>query len=115
WVGQPGELSRESGRIARVLYPPGAVGPPGINWIVQLPGLYRALPRRLQARVTERALRPAGSGWLRPRVAGVTITVGRAVQSAVPEGERLRLELSDGTTRWVDHALLATGYRIDVA
>lgn len=114
WLGQPGHLSRESSRLGRLLYPPGAVGPLGINWIVQLPGLYRVLPEGWQTRVSERALRPAGSGWLRPRLADVTITLGRSVRAAAPDGERLRLELSDGSTRFVDHALLATGYRVEL-
>jgi hypothetical protein len=31
------------------------------------------------------------------------------------EGERLRVRLNDGTERTVDHAVLGTGYRIDVS
>ena len=114
WLGQPGRISRESGKLAHIVYPPGAVGPIGINWIVQLPDLYRALPRALQERVARRALRPAGSGWLRPRLTDVTITPGHQVLAAIPERTGLRLRLSDGTERQADHVLLATGYRVDV-
>ena len=32
----------------------------------------------------------------------------------VPAGGRLRLRLNDGSSREVDHALLGTGYRVDV-
>jgi FAD-dependent urate hydroxylase len=114
WLAQAGHISRESGRLAHILYPPGAVGPLGINWIVQLPDLYRALPRRLQETVSRRALRPAGSGWLRPRLTNVVVTTSRAVAAARTEGERLRLNLDDGSERVVDHVLLGTGYQVDV-
>lgn len=113
WLGQ-GKNTREAGRLAHLLYPPGAVGPLGINWIVQLPELYRALPRRVQDRVSVRALRPAGSGWLRSRLAGVPITTGAAVAAATPLANGVRLTLSDGSTREVDHVLIGVGYRIDV-
>jgi hypothetical protein len=114
WLAQPGHISRETGRLAHILYPPGAVGPLGINWIVQLPDLYRALPRALQPRVAARALRPAGSGWLRPRVTDVVFTTGKEITGAVPGSGGLRLALGDGSERTVDHVLLGTGYRIDV-
>jgi hypothetical protein len=42
------------------------------------------------------------------------LTVGRTVVSATCAGDRVRLTLDDGTERWVDHVLLATGYRVDV-
>ena len=32
----------------------------------------------------------------------------------MPSGNRLRLRLNDGSSREVDHALLGTGYRVDV-
>jgi hypothetical protein len=36
------------------------------------------------------------------------------VQSASCNGSQLRLQLDDGTERFVDHALLATGFKVDV-
>jgi hypothetical protein len=114
WLGQMGDLSRSSGRWAHILYPPGAVGPPGINWIVELPDLFRSLPAALQTRVAARALRPAGSGWLVPRVTGVAFTAGREITGATPESDALRLTLSDGSERSIDHVLLGTGYHVDV-
>jgi FAD-dependent urate hydroxylase len=62
-----------------------------------------------------RAIRPAGSAWLRPRLTKVPITLGRKVVSATPTGSQLRLVLDDGTDRQVDHALLATGFRVDAS
>jgi len=45
----------------------------------------------------------------------VDITLGRKVVSAAPSSSRLRLKLSDETNRLVDHAILATGYRVDTS
>ena len=56
-----------------------------------------------------------GAGWLQARIAGVPITLGRKVISAAVAGSRLCLRLDDGTERLVDHALLATGFRVDVS
>jgi hypothetical protein len=114
WLAQAGHISRESGRLARLVYPPGAVGPLGVNWVVQLPPLYRTLPDSLRRRVFTRALRPAGSGWVKPRTAGVTISVDVSVLDATMSGDRVRLSLSDETEREVDHVLLGTGYQVDI-
>lgn len=114
WLGGGAKtISRETGRWAKVIYPPGAVGPLGINWIVQLPGLYRALPEPARQRVFARALRPAASGWLRTRTEAVGFTIDRSVIAATVNGA-VRLTLTDGSERVVDHVLLGTGYKIDV-
>jgi hypothetical protein len=41
--------------------------------------------------------------------------LGGKVISAGVAGSQLRLRLSDGTERLVDHALLATGFRVDIS
>lgn len=114
WLAQAGHISRESGRLAHLLYPPGAVGPLGVNWVVQLPVLYRALPDSLRAAVFARALRPAGSGWLKPRLDGVSMSTGVSITGAEIERGCVRLDLSDGGRRSFDHVLCATGYAIEV-
>ena len=108
-------LKSEPNPVRRLFYPPTDVGPPGLNWIVATPGLFRRLPFPLQEKVAYRSIRPAGAGWLLPRVGGVRITTGCAVISASSGGERVKLKLDDGTDRRVHHVLLATGYRVDVA
>jgi len=45
----------------------------------------------------------------------VQITLGGKVISAEVAGSQLRLRLNDGTERLVDHALLATGFRVDIS
>lgn len=101
--------------VARLLYAPPDVGQAGLSHLVARPNLFRRLPRSTQNRLGKRAIRPAGAAWLHPRCEPVRITTGRAVTSASSAGGRATLELSDGTKRHVDHVLLATGYRVDIA
>jgi NADPH-dependent 2,4-dienoyl-CoA reductase/sulfur reductase-like enzyme len=65
--------------------------------------------------IATRAIRPAGAQWLRPRVEGkVPITARTQIRESRQVGSGLRLGLSDGTRRDVDHLMLGTGYRPDV-
>ncbi len=114
WVGLHARL-HHLGFISKVLYSTRDVGPAGISRLVSMPHLFRRLPRAFQHRTAYRAIRPAAAGWLRPRIAGVPITLGRKVVSAAVAASQLRLRLDDGTERLVDHALLATGFRVDVS
>jgi cation diffusion facilitator CzcD-associated flavoprotein CzcO len=96
-------------------YPPTEVGPRGLNWIVAVPDLYRATPRSLRAPIARRCIAPAGADWLEARLAHVTLTAGRRVIKSTAVNGHLQVDLDDSTVRRVDHALLATGYRVDVA
>jgi len=109
WLHAPGNPLR------RILYPPSDVGPPGVNWIIDTPALVVRLPFAIRSRIEGRAIRPAGAGWLRSRIKGVTITTNRAVVAASPTGQQISLRLNDGSERCIDHVLLATGYRIDIS
>ena len=110
-----GKYHRMLGRWAKLVYAPTDVGPMGISRIVAVPGLFRQLPRIAQDAMARRAIRPAGAAWLRPRLEGVPVHTGVQVRSTEPVGDRLRVALSDGSTRTVDHLLLGTGYRVDIA
>jgi hypothetical protein len=79
-----------------------------------VPDAYRRLPRRLKPVVSYRCIRPAGSGWLRPRLAGVPIEMEAMASKAEAVDGRVRVELDDGSERVVDHVLLGTGYVIDI-
>lgn len=114
WVGLHPRL-HNLGPISWLLYSNRDVGPAGISRLVSTPHLFRVLPRKVQDRTAYRAIRPAGSAWLRPRLTEVPITLGRKVVSATTTGSQLRLVLDDGTDRQVDHALLATGFRVDAS
>lgn len=91
------------------------VGPAGISLLVQRPNLFRRLPRRIQNLWAPRAIRPAVSHRLEKCVDSVPIHTGKFVFRARTEGERLGLRLNDGSERVVDHVVLATGYRVNVA
>jgi hypothetical protein len=110
-------LHNQANPLRWILYPPSNsnLGPPGVNWIADTPDLFRRLPSPVHSRVKRRATRPGGSGWLPPRLNGVRITTGRAIISADPVDQQVRLRLDDGTERCVDHILLATGYRLDIS
>jgi FAD-dependent urate hydroxylase len=114
WVGLHPKL-HHLGMISRMLYSTRDVGPAGISRLVAAPHLFRRFPRAFQDRTGYRAIRPAGAGWLKPRLEGVSITLGRKVVTATTAGSQLLLKLDDRTERLVDHALLATGFRVDVS
>ena len=104
-----------TGPMKRLFYPPSDVGPPGVNWLVANPLLFRLFPEKARVRLDARAVRPAGSTWLRPRVDGqLTITPHTTVTEAREQGAAVCLKLSDGTTREVDHILLGTGYAANI-
>ena len=114
WVGLHPKL-HHLGLLSKIFYSQLDVGPAGISRLVAIPHIFRKLPRWFQDRTAYRAIRPAVAGWLMPRLTDLSISFGRSVVGAKPEVCRLRLKLDDGTERLVDHALLATGYRVDVS
>jgi len=113
WVGLHPRLHR-LGFVSKMLYSKRDVGPAGISRLVAAPHVFRRFPRSFQDKTAYRAIRPAVAGWLGPRMKGLKMTLGVRVSSALEDHGRLRLKLDDGSERLVDHALLATGYRVDV-
>lgn len=99
----------------RLLYAPTDVGPAGVSQLAARPDLLRKLPRIVQDRLRRRAVRPAGSGWLKKRLSETPITLGRSIESAVPSAGRVRLRFDDRRVRYADHVLLGTGYRVDIS
>jgi predicted ATP-grasp superfamily ATP-dependent carboligase len=97
-----------------VPFPPTDVGGRLTGWAAAVPDVFRRLPARVQPDVAFRCIRPAGSGWLRGRLADVPITQGAVVTEASEHDGAAHLRLADGSTRTVDHVLLGTGYRVDV-
>jgi cation diffusion facilitator CzcD-associated flavoprotein CzcO len=94
---------------------PGKIGPIGINWLIENPRLFTSFPRLWQDRMAIRAIRAAGSSWLRSRTAAVTLRPGRHALSATARREKVQVELNDGTESVFDHVLLGTGYRVSVS
>ena len=93
---------------------PGKIGPAGINWLIEHPALFTLIPRKLQDMIAYRAIRPAASGWLRPRAQEVIITTSRHAVSAAVCRDKVLMRLNDDSERAVDHVLLGTGYKIDI-
>ena len=100
--------------VRRKMMTRGAVGPFPLNWLAEAPGLAHLLPSGVREEFTVRCLRPKASGWLRPRFDGVRIKDNQATIRARAGGKGVTLELSDGVSA-VDHVVLGTGYKIDVA
>jgi hypothetical protein len=109
---------RSRGRVKQMIRSaasaPTEVGPRGLSWVAAVPDLYRSVPSRIQPWVWYRCLIPFGSPWLTERLAGVPVATGCAVTQASRQNGHVRLSLSDGSERDVDHVLLGTGYRVDV-
>jgi cation diffusion facilitator CzcD-associated flavoprotein CzcO len=115
WLARGERIRRIDPLVRRLLYAPTDVGPAGVSWIVAMPELFRRLPIKTQERLAYRSIRPAATGWLIDRTADVKMTLERQVTEACPNRAGARLTLDDGSTREVDHVILGTGYRIDVA
>ncbi len=101
----------------QLLYAPTDVGPAGLEARspITRPDLLRRLPRGLQDKLRIRCVRPAGARWLVERLRNVPIRLGVSVVSAAPVGQQVKVSLSDGSERVVDHILLGTGYRVDIS
>ena len=101
-------------RAHKLLATRSGVGPFPLNWANEQPDLVHRAPRAFRAWLNRKSLRAGAAGWVRPRLAGVAIDAGRTIRAVQPHGERIMLDLDNGSCVF-DHVLLATGYRIDVA
>ena len=119
WLGElsgRAPPSRSAGQALKeaVALPPTDVGGRLNGWIAAAPDVFRTVPESLHPTISYRCIRPAGAGWLRPRLADVPISCARSVLDARVDGDAVELSLSDGSTRTVDRVLLGTGFSIDV-
>ena len=110
WINR--KLYDHTGPARHIFYPPSDVGPPGLNWLIAFPLVFSRLSDKTRYLVDKRAVRPAGAQWLRLRVEEkVRQTPNTEIVKVIPQGQGLHCELSDGTTREIDHLFLGTGYR----
>lgn len=114
WIGMHPRL-HSLGPVSKVLYSKHDIGPIGISRLVAYPNLLYYFPMSSRDKIRTRAVRSAGAPWLVPRLQNVKITTGRSVKSARETGNEVHLVLDDGSERRVDHVLMGTGYRVDLA
>lgn len=98
----------------RLLYAPTDVGPAAVSQLVARPRLLRCWPKSLQEKIRRRCVRPAGARWLVERLRNVPIRTGQSLIWTKEQQGRVRVRLSDGTDRSVDHLLVGTGYRVEI-
>jgi FAD-dependent urate hydroxylase len=113
WLGWRARMAK-LGPVANIFYSKYDIGPAGVSRIVAIPDSVKFFPRSVQDGFRRRALRPAGSRWLIDRFKNIRVTTASFVESAKDSGGKLQLRLNDGSTREVDHALLGTGYQVNV-
>jgi hypothetical protein len=113
WLREDEDGGRPS--LHQRMLPRTDVGGRATGWLAAAPDAFRRLPADVQPTLSYRCIKPAGAPWLVPRLADVPITTEHTVTSAAVDGDRVVLELEDGTERNADHVLLGTGYRVDVS
>jgi FAD-dependent urate hydroxylase len=99
--------------VNQFLYPPTDLAGPPNNWAIADPVIYRSLSREERAKLFE-LIGPVGSGALEPRLVGIPVTTQVQVKAGHEEENKVCLFLSDGTSREVDHVILATGFRPNI-
>jgi cation diffusion facilitator CzcD-associated flavoprotein CzcO len=114
WIGWRKHFNRIA-FLLKIFYNWADVGPAGVSQLVARPNYFRQLPRFIQDPLARRSIRPAGAGWLRPRLLATPLRLGVSVRSASEARSQVRLHLSEGGERLVDHLMLATGYRVDMS
>jgi len=107
-------VKKALGRLGPIVYAPTDVGPLWYSRLVERPRLFGKLPRAAQSRIAARSIRPACSHFVKVRLGEIAISTGVGVVDAQLAGDALRVSLSDGSVREVDHLLFGTGYQVDV-
>ncbi len=102
------------GPLRHIVYAPTDVGPLWYSRLVAAPRVFGLLPRATRDQIAYRSIRPACSYFVKVRLDGVRVTCATRVIDAEPRRGAVRLNLSDGTTREVDHLMFGTGYAVDV-
>jgi hypothetical protein len=114
WLPDGGPPVKQPLVRSRLPKPPTDVGGFATGWTAATPDLFRRMPRRLQPTISYLCIRPAGSGWLRPRLEHVPMELEATAVEAEAANGGVRVGLTDGSERVVDHVLLGTGFQIDV-
>jgi hypothetical protein len=103
------------GPLGDVVYAPTDVGPLWYSRLVASPRVFRLLPRPTQSKIAYRSIRPACAYFVKVRLDEVKVSLGTEISSVRLDRHGLRLSLTDGSDRSVDHLMFGTGYRVDIA
>jgi cation diffusion facilitator CzcD-associated flavoprotein CzcO len=114
WIGQHPWL-HQMGPISAMMYSKHDIGPAGISRLVAYPQVMRHVPLGLRNKIGKRAVRAAGSQWLKPRLKDVKVRYSQFVTSTKAIGSRAQLTLRDGSVIDTDHVMLGTGYAVDIS
>jgi len=107
WSGNhPAESIKRPSLLSKVRKP--------IRVFLSKPGAYRRLPVAVREMGLNRMLRPVADRSLIPRLGNVRFGLGRMVNIALTQNNQVQLHLDDHSIRTVDHAVLGTGYHVDV-
>lgn len=118
WTPPP--KSRQRSFYERLRAPSSGLGAGLQLWMYSnIPGLFRYLPQQVRFSRVKNVLPPAGSWWLKDRVAGrIDLLPGHVVTKAEARGGRavLHVQRGDGKVSRLtaDHVIAATGYRFEV-
>lgn len=117
WTGEP--VGAHRGLWERLRRPDGRLCAGWRCQVFEYGGmLFHRLPEAKRLHVVATSFGPMGAWWLRPRLEGVTMLLGRSVARAEARDGAVELELrtKDGTeTISVQHVVAATGYRVDLS
>jgi thioredoxin reductase len=79
------------------------------------PDVFHAMPSRFRVGVVDRFLGPAPGWFVRDRVeAAVSVHTNAQLVDVAARDDGVVLTLSSGTSVGVDHAIAATGYKVDL-
>lgn len=117
WNSYPADLPTTLWQ--RIRQPENGLGPGYYNKVLgDLPSLFRRLPGEYRMEVVRKTLGPQGSWWIRDRFEksfdAAHVLTATQIASARPEGDVLKLTLSDGRELDADHVIAATGFEVDV-
>jgi thioredoxin reductase len=115
WLHNRVALRDRMGPMGKLLFPWTDVGAPPLNQVVAYPGFFRLLPQAIRVAIDRSTMRASVAQWLRSRIAEIKVTTSRSVLIAEHAGKQMHLGLDDGSRRTVDHVVLGTGFRVDVA
>jgi len=108
-----------SGLLGPVGKPDSPLGPGwSLFMLSRAPELVRYLPPRARLFLVRTILGPSGAWWLRRRFDRINVSLETGIEDARPSNGRLALQLRTASggrsVLTVDHAIAATGYRVDL-